>query len=74
LVEQASSLLQVVPSALGGLEQIPVAGSQTPASWHWSSAAHVTAFVVPQIPETQVAVKHLLDGTGQSDAATQRHR
>src|SRR5882672_9829723 len=31
-----------VPSAAGGLEHAPVAGSQVPAAWHWSWAVHVT--------------------------------
>ena len=30
----ASPSLQVRPSALDGFEQVPVAGSQVPASWH----------------------------------------
>jgi len=41
LCEQAFPLSHAAPSALTGLEQ-PVAGSQTPASWHWSCAVHVT--------------------------------
>jgi len=32
----------VVPSAFGGLLQAPVAGSHTPASWHWSSGVQTT--------------------------------
>jgi hypothetical protein len=39
---QASPSLQVVPSALAGLEQAPRAESQVPGSWHWSSAVHTT--------------------------------
>src|SRR3989442_281822 len=31
---QPSPSLQVEPSALFGLEQVPVAGSQVPTSWH----------------------------------------
>jgi hypothetical protein len=33
-VVQARPSLQVVPSGLAGSEQMPVAGSQVPASWH----------------------------------------
>src|SRR5215470_8823390 len=32
--EQALSSSQAVPSALSGSEQMPVEGSQVPASWH----------------------------------------
>jgi hypothetical protein len=35
--------LQALPFALAGFEQMPVAGSQTPALWHWSEAVQVTA-------------------------------
>ena len=31
---QASPSLQAVPFGLAGLEQMPLAGSQMPASWH----------------------------------------
>jgi hypothetical protein len=36
-VVQASPSSQLVPLALAGLVHSPVPGSQTPASWHWSS-------------------------------------
>src|SRR5437667_157357 len=39
---QALPSLQLVPSAAFGFEQAPVAGSQVPATWHWSLAVHVT--------------------------------
>src|SRR5262245_33662450 len=42
LVVQALPSSHAVPSALRGLEQTPVAGSQAPASWHWLSAAQTT--------------------------------
>jgi hypothetical protein len=48
--------LQVVPLAFGGFEQVPLAGSQVPGSWHGSDAAH--CFVVvgePQTPAWQVS-------------------
>jgi hypothetical protein len=31
---QAFSSSQAVPSGFAGLEQVPVAGSQVPGSWH----------------------------------------
>jgi hypothetical protein len=40
---QASPSLQGAPSILMGFAQRPVIGSQAPATWHWSSAAQVTA-------------------------------
>jgi hypothetical protein len=40
----ASPSLHEVPSAAAGLEHFPVDGSQVPATWHWSLAAHVTGF------------------------------
>src|SRR6266403_2150069 len=50
----------VVPLALGGFEQVPVAASQVPTSWHWSSAVHTTA-VPPQVPLWHVSsCVHLL--------------
>jgi hypothetical protein len=38
-----------VPSGFAGLEQMPLAGSQVPASWHWSEAEQVTG-VPPHWP------------------------
>jgi hypothetical protein len=35
--------LQDVPLATTGFEQVPFAGLQVPAVWHWSTATHVTA-------------------------------
>jgi len=40
---RASPSLQAAPSVVAGLEQIPVAVSQTPGSWHGSEAEHTTA-------------------------------
>src|SRR5689334_16255901 len=50
---------QALPSALSGLEQTPVAGAQTPATWHWSSAVQVTPtqrFTPPHRPLVQVSL------------------
>src|SRR5690606_33540193 len=48
--------LHAVPLALFGLEQAPVPGSHTPATWHWSSALHVTGLAPVQVPAWQVSV------------------
>ena len=48
--------LHAVPSALFGFEHVPVEGSQVPALWHWSSAAHVTGFAPMHVPTWQVSV------------------
>src|SRR5438477_7834902 len=48
--------VQVVPSTWFGLEQVPFAGLQTPATWHWSRATHTTGFVPMQLPAWQVSV------------------
>src|SRR3989442_1699514 len=53
---QASPSLQALPFALSGLEQRPLAGSQAPASWHWSRAAQTTGLVPTQAPAWQVSV------------------
>jgi len=48
---QALPSVHGVPFCLGGFEQTPVAGSQVPTSWHWSSAVQVTPDVgFPQTP------------------------
>src|SRR5437870_4591063 len=39
---QALPSLQAVPLGRSGFEQRPVAGSQTPAAWHWSIWAQTT--------------------------------
>src|SRR3989442_1571248 len=53
---QARPSLQAAPSALAGVEQVPLAGSQVPATWHWSSALQVTGFARVQVPAWQVSV------------------
>jgi len=50
LCVQALPSVQVVPSGLLGFEQVPFAGSQVPASWHWSSAEQTTGLAPVQTP------------------------
>jgi hypothetical protein len=47
---QALASLHAEPFGLSGFEQMPVDGSQVPASWHWSLAVQVTG-----VPATQIA-------------------
>src|SRR5438552_7872148 len=54
---QALPSLQAAPSGFAGFEHAPVAGSQAPASWHWSAGAQVTGFVPPHSPAWQVSVR-----------------
>src|SRR5262245_6549265 len=51
---QAFPSLQLVPLAFAGFEQVPVCGSQVPALWHWSAAAHSMA-VPTQAPASQLS-------------------
>ena len=53
---QASPSLQAAPFVLAGLEQVPVAGSQVPATWHWSEAVQTTGLLPVQSPLWQVSV------------------
>jgi hypothetical protein len=48
--------LQLVPFGLVGVEQLPFAGSQVPASWHWSLAVQTTGFEPVHAPDWQVSV------------------
>src|SRR4051812_12735645 len=41
---------QDVPSGAVGLEQVPVCGSQSPATWHWSLAVQTTGLPPVQTP------------------------
>jgi hypothetical protein len=52
---QASTSSQALLSAWVGLEQTPVAGSQVPAMWHWSSAAQTFGLAPTQAPAWQVS-------------------
>src|SRR3989442_502597 len=47
---------QVVPFGLAGVEQIPVAGLQLPASWPWSWGAHPSGAPAAPAPASQVSV------------------
>jgi hypothetical protein len=40
---------------LAGLEQVPEAGLQVPATWHWSWAVQATGFVPVHEPAWQVS-------------------
>ena len=53
---QASPSLQVAPFVLAGLEQVPVAGLQVPATWHSSEAVQTTGLLPVQTPLWQVSV------------------
>ena len=52
----ASPSLHAVPLGALGFEQVPVAGSHVPATWHWSLAVHVTGLEPVQTPVWQVSV------------------
>jgi hypothetical protein len=58
---QESAVVQALPSsheepsALAGLEHVPVLVSQVPAEWHWSDAVQVLG-VPAQEPEEQVSL------------------
>ncbi len=56
LCVQALPSLQGAPLDLTGLLQVPVAGLQVPAEWHWSEAVHTTGFVPTQAPAWQVSL------------------
>jgi hypothetical protein len=42
--------LHAVPFAEAGFEHIPLVGSQTPATWHWSAAEQTIRFDPVQVP------------------------
>src|SRR5580765_6873993 len=48
--------LQDDPSAFAGFEQVPFAGLQVPATWHWSDATQVTGLAPAQTPAWQLSV------------------
>src|SRR5438309_11170764 len=39
-----------VPSGFAGFEHVALAGSQVPATWHWSAAGQVTGLLPVHIP------------------------
>jgi len=53
---QALPSLHNVPSVAIGFEQLPVAGSHVPATWHWSLAVHVMGLEPVQTPVWHVSV------------------
>src|SRR2546425_536491 len=53
---QASPSSQGAPLGLAGLLQMPDAGLQAPAVWHWSAAVHTTGFAPTQMPASQASV------------------
>jgi len=61
-VWQVSACVQALPSVQGvplgalGFEQIPSAGLQVPATWHWSLGVQTTGFPPVHIPVWQVSV------------------
>lgn len=61
-VWHSSPVVQLRPSSHGvplvafGFEQVPVIGSQVPATWHWPLAVQLTVLVgAPQLPAWQVS-------------------
>ena len=54
-VVHAFPSLQLVPFAFAGFEQVPVAVSHVPATWHWSLAPQTTGFPDTQAPARQVS-------------------
>jgi hypothetical protein len=48
--------MHAVPSISFGLEQVPVAGAQVPATWHWSSAVQVTGLAPVHAPAWHVSL------------------
>jgi hypothetical protein len=59
LCEHELPSLHDVPFGALGFEHVPVAGLQTPATWHWSLAVHVTPAqrsVPAQTPFVQTSV------------------
>jgi len=53
---QSVAVEQSLQPAMGVLLQVPVAGSQVPAVWHWSEAVHTTGFAPTQAPAAQASV------------------
>jgi hypothetical protein len=49
--------LHVVPLLAIGFEQVPLEGSQVPATWHWSEAVQVTCEPAVQTPPWQLSLR-----------------
>jgi len=56
VVVQALLSLQGVLAGATGFEQVPLAGSQAPALWHWSVAGQVLRFAPVHTPPWQLSV------------------
>src|SRR2546425_16004 len=52
---QALPSSQATPLGLAGLLQMPDAGSQAPAVWHWSATGHTTGVTPTQMPPPQAS-------------------
>ena len=52
----AFASLHAVPFGAFGFEHVPLAGLQTPATWHWSCAVQTTGFAPVQTPAWHVSV------------------
>src|SRR3989442_93373 len=50
---QGLASLHGTPSSFAGSEQLPVAGSQVPASWHWSEGGQTTGSLPMHAPLSQ---------------------
>ena len=53
---QALPSLHAVPFGAFGFEQVPVAESHAPATWHWPLAVHETGFAPVHVPDWHVSV------------------
>jgi hypothetical protein len=49
--------VQALPFAFAGLEQVPVAVLQLPASWHWSLAVQLTGLLPTHAPAWQESLR-----------------
>jgi len=54
---QAFPSEQPLPFGFAGCEQAPVAGSQVPATWHWSSAEHTIGLPPTHAPAWHASVR-----------------
>ena len=71
LLKHLLSLPHAVPSAAGGWEQVPLAGSQVPTLWQPSWTAQVTAVPALQTPPRQLSMPlHLLPSSQLTPSAS----